>query len=76
VARAVYTSVIQRAARILGGVDKLAKHLDASPSDVQLWMDGRRSPPPDVFLRAVDVVLERNGPPDSGKGPPASKAPR
>jgi hypothetical protein len=48
-----------RAAEILGGEEPLALHLGVTPSHLALWLRGAGQPPDAVFLRAVDVVLER-----------------
>lgn len=57
----VHARTLKRAAEILGGADQLADYLNVRPSVVALWMNGAVTPPDDVFLKAVDVVL----PPDN-----------
>ncbi len=49
---------LQRAADILGGRDKLSKHLRVPSKELDLWIADRAEPPRGVFLKAVDVVLE------------------
>jgi hypothetical protein len=64
----VHMAALQRAAEILGGRQALAQYLDVPLQFLELWLDGHTPPPPDVFLRAIDVVVEhgvvemRNGP--------------
>jgi len=66
----VYTRTLVRAAEILGGEVELAFRLQVTPSHLHLWMRGLSEPPRDVFLRAVDLVVEH----DQGrKGAPASR---
>ena len=60
----VHTRVLHRACQILGGVDKLARHLKVSPQMVHSWLDGDEVPPAGIFLRAVDLILPTWGPED------------
>ncbi len=59
----IYTEVVQRCAAILGGHETLAAHLNVPAIRVEYWMDGALTPPADVFLRLVDLVMaeEREG---------------
>lgn len=54
----VYVRSFMRAAELLGGVDKLAAHLNVAQSHLQLWMKGLGNPPVDLFLRVVDLLME------------------
>jgi len=56
----VYTRTLLRAAEILGGEVELALRLKVTPSHLHLWMRGLSVPPRDVFLRAVDLVVEHD----------------
>lgn len=53
----------------------LAEYLDEPPHLIEAWLDGRVAPPAEVFLRAVDVIVDfgltemRNSPP----APPAER---
>lgn len=53
----VYSRTLQRACEVLGGVQALATHLHVTPADLARWIDARGTPPLEVFLAAVDVVL-------------------
>lgn len=64
---AVHVRTLQRAAQQVGGVEMLASHLKVRPSRLTLWLQGRVSPPLDVFLRAVDLVTQD----ERGLKPPA-----
>lgn len=55
----VYVSTLKQAGVILGGEKALARHLRVPLEDLQRWLAGTEDPPRQVFLRAVDVVLER-----------------
>ena len=54
----VHVSTLKQAGVILGGERALARHLRVPLSDLQRWLSGEEEPPRQVFLRAVDVVLE------------------
>jgi DNA-binding transcriptional regulator YdaS (Cro superfamily) len=51
-----YARVVRRAAEILGGVDALAAQLGVPTDDVVQWVQGTKSVPTSVFLKAVDIV--------------------
>jgi len=55
----VYIRTLARAAQIVGGTTELAFRLKVTPSHLSLWLGGLEPCPPNVFLQAVDVVLER-----------------
>lgn len=52
----VYTRALARAADILGGKDKLRAKLHVPMFSLEEWLDGRSQPPPDVFLKTVDIL--------------------
>ncbi|HYG54573.1 MAG TPA: hypothetical protein VD965_04690 [Burkholderiales bacterium] len=54
----VYSSTLRHARDLLGGDQQLAKHLRVPLADLQRWLSGEEPPPRQVFLRAVDLVLE------------------
>jgi hypothetical protein len=60
----VHTRVLHRACQMLGGVEKLAKHLGVSVAIVHRWLDGEDEPPSRVFLKVVDLILPTWGPED------------
>ncbi|HKU47814.1 MAG TPA: YdaS family helix-turn-helix protein [Burkholderiales bacterium] len=60
----VHTRVLHRACQILGGVEKLAKHLGVSVNLVHRWLDGDDVPPSRIFLKAIDLILPTWGPED------------
>jgi DNA-binding transcriptional regulator YdaS (Cro superfamily) len=55
----VYIRTLARAAEIVGGATELAFRLKVTPSHLSLWMGGLEPCPANVFLQAVDLVLER-----------------
>ena len=57
----VYARTLHRACLVLGGVEQLAKHLEASDVDLRRWLRGEVQPPERVFLAAVEVVLLHAG---------------
>jgi len=54
----VYASTLRHARDLLGGDKQLARHLRVPLADLQRWLAGKEEPPRQVFLRAVDVVLD------------------
>ena len=50
------TRTLKRAAAIAGGEEKLARLLGCEPSQLRHWMSGEEPTPPQVYLRALDVV--------------------
>ena len=58
----VHVKTLRRAAELAGGEQELALLLKVTPSHLHLWMMGFADPPGDIFLRAVDLVLEHTLP--------------
>ena len=56
-----FVRTLNVAAKILGGVDNLQQHLGVGRIELHSWLHGHSTPPSDVFLRAVDVLLDENG---------------
>jgi hypothetical protein len=70
----IHERTLLRAAGILGGLDPLAERLRVHPALLGMWMRGTMVLPQDVFLKVVDIVLERDinailSPPESAKPP-------
>lgn len=67
----VYVRALSRAADCFGGVDALAGHLRVDVRYLKVWLRGIGTPPLDVFLHVVDLVMERSsfvaGPPPERK---------
>ena len=53
----VHVRTLRRAAELVGGEQALALQLKVTPSHVALWLAGAEEPPAEVFLRAVDIVM-------------------
>ena len=58
----LYLRTLRRAAEVMGDQDALARRLRVTPSHLALWIQGIESPPTYVFLRAVDLISEREFP--------------
>lgn len=58
----LYLRTLRRAAEVMGDEDALAQRLRVTPSHLALWIQGIESPPTYVFLRAVDLLSEREFP--------------
>jgi hypothetical protein len=56
--RSVKTRTLQMAAKALGGTRKLRFLLKAPSSAVAAWLTGTEEPPKEVFLRALQIVLD------------------
>ncbi len=52
----LYTQTLRRASEIVGGINELGMKLGVSAFDIERWLLGQAAIPPDVFLRAVDIV--------------------
>ena len=55
----VQIGALERAAGILGGRTQLRRYLNVSTICLALWMSGADPAPPDVFLKVVDLIVER-----------------
>lgn len=51
---------LQRAAEILGGSRPLRAYLNVSALVLGMWMSGAQPPPTDVFLKVVDLIVEKD----------------
>jgi hypothetical protein len=75
VAASIYSRTLQKAAELIGGRDKLCRHLQVPTDVLAAWIDDKKKPPVQAFLRAVDLVLDET--PVPGDAEPADpSAPR
>ena len=56
--KGVKTKTLQLAAEMVGGPRKLRDALKAPSADVMAWLAGDKEPPEEVFLRALDLLLD------------------
>lgn len=63
----VHARAIHRACLVLGGAERLARHLDVALADLVGWLRGESPPPERVFLAAVEIILLHA----SGEGRPS-----
>ena len=56
---ALYAACLQRAAATLGGYEVLGERLRISPRLLERWAEGKGVVDEAVFLKLVDIVLER-----------------
>ena len=56
--RVLGVSVLCRASTILGGTPALRRYLKVSALSLSVWMTGAEPAPTDVFLKAVDVIID------------------
>jgi hypothetical protein len=52
-----FTRTIEQAMQNVGDAQRLADLLKADIKDLKRWMLGHESPPPEVFLRALDLAF-------------------
>ena len=52
----VYVQTLRRAAEIAGGLSQLGTQLGVPERALEWWVQGTQPVPPDIFLRAVDIV--------------------
>jgi DNA-binding transcriptional regulator YdaS (Cro superfamily) len=55
----VQAQTLRRAAEIAGGLGRLSAHLGVPERAVEQWARGAQPIPPDIFLRAVDIVTAK-----------------
>jgi DNA-binding transcriptional regulator YdaS (Cro superfamily) len=60
---------LRRAAALVGGEQELALRIQVTPSHLILWLAGVVVPPADVFLRAVDIVMDHVQPASAERTP-------
>jgi DNA-binding transcriptional regulator YdaS (Cro superfamily) len=58
--RDTYQRTLVRACLVLGDETALAQRLGVPVSSLVGWLLGEKPVPPDIFLRATDVVLEKH----------------
>ena len=63
--------VLAKAAMVAGGVDKLAARFGMSPRVLKLCIEGGQKIPDELYLRAVDVVLDEIAEPPSRQPDPS-----
>jgi hypothetical protein len=56
----VRSRALGRAADILGGSRALRAYLNVSAMVLGMWMSGATPPPTDVFLKVVDLIIEKD----------------
>jgi hypothetical protein len=56
----VRKKALQRAAEILGGSRPLRAYLNVSAIVLATWLSGAAPPPTDVFLKVVDLIVEKD----------------
>jgi hypothetical protein len=56
----VRARALQRAAKILGGKPRLRAYLNVPALVLGMWMSGQTPPPTDVFLKVVDLIVEKD----------------
>jgi DNA-binding transcriptional regulator YdaS (Cro superfamily) len=52
----VHTQTLRRAAEIAGGLSQLSTQLGVPERALEEWLQGTQPVPPEIFLRAVDIV--------------------
>ena len=47
---------LRKVARLLGGPERLAWHLDVSAEELACWMDGTRAAPQAVMMAVIELL--------------------
>ena len=56
----VYARTLSRAVESVGSAEALARQLGVDVRYLRVWLRGTGTPPLNVFLDAVDIVMERS----------------
>ena len=70
----VYSRTFQKAIELLGDRKKVARELRVPLADLDKWITGSAKPPMQIFLKAIDLVLDETAP-QGGLSDPADGAP-
>jgi hypothetical protein len=70
----VYSRTFQKAVELLGDRKTLARELQVPMADLEKWIAGSVKPPMQVFLKAIDLVLDETSP-QGGLSDPSDSAP-
>ena len=70
----VYSRTMQKAVQLAGGTKQLARKLHVPMAELEKWLAGKGVPPKQIFLQAVDMVLEETS--ASGAEPADAPPPR
>ena len=58
----VYSRTFAKAVELLGGRKPLARELRVPLADLERWIAGAAKPPLQIFLKAIDLVLDETSP--------------
>lgn len=58
----VYSRTFAKAVELLGGRKELARELRVPMADLDKWISGSVKPPLQIFLKAIDLVLDETSP--------------
>jgi hypothetical protein len=57
---AVHKRALQRAVELAGGVEPLSIHLHVPATAIRFWLNASSPLPDDIFLKIVDLLLDRS----------------
>jgi DNA-binding transcriptional regulator YdaS (Cro superfamily) len=69
VAISVQSRALRKAAGLLGGQKKLAQRLGVNVAEIEIWTDGKRATPREIFLRVVDLIIDEITPAEGSSEP-------
>ena len=72
----VYSRTFAKAVELLGGRKELARELRVPLADLDRWISGNAKPPLQLFLKAIDLVLDETAPQGGLTEPTAGAPPR
>ncbi len=73
----VQSRALRKAAELLGGQRKLAERLGVNVTEIEIWTEGKRATPREIFLRVVDLIIDEitpSGGSSESDGPPSSRS--
>ena len=70
----VYSRTFAKAVELIGGRRELARELRVPLADLDRWISGNAKPPLQIFLKAIDLVLDETAP-QGGLSEPGESAP-
>ena len=70
----VYSRTFQKAVELIGGRKELARELRVPLAELERWITGDAKPPLQIFLKAIDLVLDETAP-QGGLSEPNDGAP-
>jgi DNA-binding transcriptional regulator YiaG len=69
VAISVQSRALRKAAELVGGQKRLAQRLGVNVAEIEIWTEGKRATPREIFLRVVDLIIDEITPSEGSSEP-------